>query len=138
MPIELARADVEVSLNGGSFTVDAYEADIALGKIDAKYADTPGSTAAGQERRWQEVARYVNRRIGLWWWQRKRRCTINQAINFYRELQKALKRIAEEDAKAAHPFAESPSGTASTPAPSPNGNSQPTSPTLTDSKPSGS
>ena len=136
MPIELARADVEFLVNGRSFTVDAYEADLALAKIDAKYADTPGSSAAGQEQRWLEVAAYVNRRLKLWWFQRSRRCTLKQAINFYRGVQEALGRLAEEDAKRAHPFAASPTGTASTPAASANESSPPTSPTSTASKPS--
>ncbi len=138
MPIELARSDVEFLVNGRRFTVDACEADLALGKIDAKYADAPGSSAAGQERRWQEVADYVNRRLKLWWFQKSRRCTLKQAINFYVGVQEALKKIAEEDAKAAHPFAESPTGTASTPAASASESLPPTSETSNDSKPSAS
>lgn len=137
MPIELARADIEVTVNGRTFAVDAYEADIELGKIDARH---PEATAAAQEARWQEVADYVNRlmKLSWWWWHRKQRCTIKQAINFYRGVQDALKQIAEEDAKRAHPFAGSPTGTDSTPAISENGNGQPTSPTLTASMPSAS
>ena len=135
MPIELARADVEFLVNGCSFTVDAYEADLALGRIDARYADTAGGEAAGIEKRWLEVAAYVDSHLKLWWFQKSRRCTLKQAINFYLGVQEALKKIAGEDAKRAHPFAASPTGTASTPAASENGSSQPTSPTSTASKP---
>lgn len=134
MTFELLGAEKQVSLDGQMFSVDVIDADIVLAKIDAEFVNS-AKTTESHEARWRRVAEYIDQLSGdtNGW-----RCKLSYAISFYKFIIKAAKEFVEDDAKAAFPFAESPTGTDSTPAASANGNSTPTSPTSTASTPSGS